>query len=314
MCDQELKFFQELQEEDSICRSMHHLSTAPHHHHHPTTVIPHNTTSESPDRYTNTYSNSTKRQSPLSPSAFQEPVFKRATLHPPSSPSTPTAAAADYHLLGFTRLPLPHSFPAASPPPLRRTVSEPIHSTETINTAAPPPQFSEFPTSPGPVLNQPLQESSSRNIVQESFPFPNAAPVIHRTVSDPNPVANRQVVAAGGTPPRPPLARNVSRSPSCGESPSTKRLKRMKERLREMSQWWNQVVREGEEEDSDSENYSSDNIPKDESEGDMEDPSQEAVWVEKNGECLVLHFKCPCGNGYQILLSGKNCYYKLTNF
>lgn len=43
-------------------------------------------------------------------------------------------------------------------------------------------------------------------------------------------------------------------------------------------------------------------------------PTQEAVFVEKSGECLVLHFNCPCGNGYQILLSGNNCYYKLTTF
>lgn len=41
---------------------------------------------------------------------------------------------------------------------------------------------------------------------------------------------------------------------------------------------------------------------------------QEAVFVEKSGDGLVLHFRCPCGNGYQILLSGNNCYYKLTTF
>ncbi|GFQ08800.1 hypothetical protein PHJA_003024000, partial [Phtheirospermum japonicum] len=199
----------------------------------------------------------------------------------------------------------------------------PIHFANAINPPAPPQQSSEFSIPPNPVLRQPLQESPNRNIVlQDSFPFPNAAPVIHRTVSDPNPVANLQVVAAGGTPspiPRSPLARNVPRSPSCGESPSAKyiplqRLRRMKERLREMSQWWNQVVIEGEEEGTESENYFSDNIQKGESETEMENPSQEAVWVEKNGECLVLHFKCPCGTGYQILLSGNDCYYKLTNF
>ena len=43
-------------------------------------------------------------------------------------------------------------------------------------------------------------------------------------------------------------------------------------------------------------------------------PCEEAVWVERNGECLILHFKCPCGKGYQILLTGKSCYYKLTAF
>ncbi|GKV47830.1 hypothetical protein SLEP1_g54689 [Rubroshorea leprosula] len=38
---------------------------------------------------------------------------------------------------------------------------------------------------------------------------------------------------------------------------------------------------------------------------------EDVVWVEKTGECLVVHFKCPCGKGYQILLSGGKCYCKL---
>ncbi|KAL0433198.1 UNVERIFIED_CONTAM: hypothetical protein Slati_2654100 [Sesamum latifolium] len=251
-------------------------------------------------------------------------ILQKGHSPSPSSPST----TADYRLLGFTKLPLPHPFPAASPPPLRRTISEPIYSTDTFNSAAPPPQLSEFPTSPGPVLNQQIQESSNRNIVQESYTFPDTLPVIHRTVSDPNPVRNQQVVAGSRTPPLPPLSRNVSRSPNCGESPSTKRLKRMRDRLKEMSQWWNQVVCEGEEDENESEDYSTDNINNvrvnfqflhfifcfhDEPEVDTENPPQEAVWVEKNGECLVLHFKCPCGNGYQILLFRSNCYYKLTD-
>lgn len=39
--------------------------------------------------------------------------------------------------------------------------------------------------------------------------------------------------------------------------------------------------------------------------------SEEAVSVEKVGECLIIDFKCPCSSGYKILLSGGNCYYKL---
>ncbi|KAL6526633.1 hypothetical protein OROGR_015723 [Orobanche gracilis] len=317
MSDQEPKFFHGLQDEHTICRSMHHLFTASshprHHHHHPTTA------SDSPD------TNSTKRQYPLSPSSFQEPLPKRATLHFPSSPSTAvgndsSASEDDDHLFGFTRLPLPHPFPAtASPPPLQRTLSEPLHSPDAINPPAPPPQSSGFRLSPNPVPRQPLQENPNRSTVpQDSYPFPNAEPVIHRTISDPSPVANIQAESVDGTPPRrPPLARNLSRSPSCVESPSTKRLRRMKERLSEMSQWWNQVVREGEEEDHESENYFVHKIHKhlqEEPENETGNSSQEAVWVEKNGESLVIHFKCPCGAVYQILLSGNNCYYKLTNF
>ncbi|GER41689.1 hypothetical protein STAS_18418 [Striga asiatica] len=330
MSEQELKFSQEFQEEDSICRSMYHLSTAAshrhghrhrHRHHHPNTAA---ATSGAPDAYTTTaYVNSSKRQSPLSPSSFQEPVSKKASLHYPSSPSTAaaedvTAVADECDLFGFTRLPFPHPFPAvASSPPLRRTVSEPIHTADDINPSAPPAQ-SEFPFQSDPFSNPPQENPNPNNVLQDSLPLPNAPPVVHRTVSDPSPLANHQVVAAGGTPPysrRPPLARNNQRSPSCAESPSTKRLRRMKERLKEMSQWWNQVVHEDEEDDDESENDFTENIQKEGPENDeVENPSQEAVWVEKKGECLVLHFKCPCGTVYQILLSGNNCYYKLTHF
>lgn len=42
-----------------------------------------------------------------------------------------------------------------------------------------------------------------------------------------------------------------------------------------------------------------------------EEKGSESVWVEKAGEGLVIHFKCPCKKGYEILLAGNNCYYKL---
>ncbi|CAA0818237.1 Unknown protein [Striga hermonthica] len=294
---------QEFQDEDTICRSMHHLSTAASHHHlhQPTAAA----ASELPEVYT-----TTKRQYPLSPSSFQEPLPKRANLHNPSSPST----GAGHDLSGFTRLPLPHTFPAAaSLSPLRRTISEPIRS-DVINPSAP----RAFPTFPGPVSSQPQEYPNLNPILQDSVQLPIAAPGIHRTVSDPSPLSNHPVVATGSTPPlsrRPPLARNAQRSPSCDESPSTKRLRRMKERLKEMSQWWNQVVHEDEGEDDESENDFIENTQKEEAKDDeVGNPTKEAVWVEKNGECLVLHFKCPCGTVYQILLSGNNCYYKLTNF
>ena len=38
---------------------------------------------------------------------------------------------------------------------------------------------------------------------------------------------------------------------------------------------------------------------------------EESVYVERVEEGLTVHFKCPCGKGYQILLSGRSCYYKL---
>ncbi|KAL3642355.1 hypothetical protein CASFOL_013170 [Castilleja foliolosa] len=263
MSDQELNFFQDPQIEDSICRSMHHLSTVSHHHHHHLAAA-----HGPPAAQTNTgCMNSTKRQAPLSPSSFQEPVSKRATLHFPSSPSTAAAEGLtcdDSHLFGFTRLPLPHPFPAVSvTSPLRRTVSEPIHFASAINPPAPPQQSSEFSIPPNPVSRQPLQESPNRlTVLQDSFP-------VHY--------------------------------PLCSENYNCKseadRGSARGHRLRLSLFGLAGITSAG-----------------DESENEMQNASQEAVWVEKNGECLVIRFKCPCGTGYQILLSGNDCYYKLTNF
>ncbi|KAL7258350.1 hypothetical protein ACSBR1_004469 [Camellia fascicularis] len=38
---------------------------------------------------------------------------------------------------------------------------------------------------------------------------------------------------------------------------------------------------------------------------------EEAVSVERSGKWLIVHIKCSCGKGYQILLYGNICYYKL---
>ncbi|OMO95207.1 hypothetical protein CCACVL1_05496 [Corchorus capsularis] len=84
------------------------------------------------------------------------------------------------------------------------------------------------------------------------------------------------------------------------DRPSAKRVKRMKEWMKEMNQW----VYESSREDGDVCNTEA---TKEDSEVDCE----EAVRVQKIGDCLDLLFKCPCGKGYQILLSGQNCYYKL---
>lgn len=306
MSDQETNFLHQLQDEDSICRSMLKLST----------VSDHQSSSAadgSLDPYPTTCVCSAKRQFPLSRSLMvQEPAPKRATLHPPSSPSTATAEAQDQDLFGYKKLQLPPGFISASPPPLRRTLSEPIYSPGTVHSAAPPPQLPELLTSPPPIKTQPRQEVCNRNVSQESYPFPETAPLLYRTVSDPNPAFNRQVVAAARTPPRPPARRNASRSPSFGESPNARRLRRMKEQLREMSQWANQVSNDADdgEETVESSHRCSDEATK--LQDESEDLPQEAVFVEKSGDCLVLHFRCPCGNGYQILLSGNNCYYKLT--
>ncbi|XP_060215824.1 uncharacterized protein LOC132642812 [Lycium barbarum] len=91
------------------------------------------------------------------------------------------------------------------------------------------------------------------------------------------------------------------------------RLKRMKDGMREMRQWCDLMIQE---EDVQEETEPEENkiVKDDETESGGEPLCEEAVWVERMGSCLILHFKCPCGKGYQILLSGNNCYYKLTNF
>ncbi|XP_075516017.1 uncharacterized protein LOC142550854 [Primulina tabacum] len=287
MSDQETILFHEIQQEDTNFEAdalnRLHLSTAVHHHHQ-TTAIPYQTAAEPPESCT-TYSNTKKRQF-LPPMAFQEPS-KRANLHC-SCPHAPNAAANNNSstnpFLGFTALALPLPFPSSPSLPLRRTISEPTHFSGHILTP---------PLQEGPVINKKEAESST----------------ILRTISDPTPAANLKASNAI-TPPRPPPSRKVMESLSLGESPDTMRLKRIKERLSEMNQWWNHVMSEEEEDQEDE----CKNIPKAEPETETDKPQEEAVWVEQNGNCLVLHFKCPCGNGYQVLLNGNNCYYKLTSF
>ncbi|KAL3507481.1 hypothetical protein ACH5RR_032863 [Cinchona calisaya] len=228
---------------------------------------------------------STKRQSPSSFYPLQEPSSERATLSPPSSSTAAATFSGDHRILGFTKLPLPFTA-------LRRTTSDLINS----------PGVNNLSEAMGNFLNNQLPESSAVNSAACSPSQP-----LYRSISDPTSASYQVVTTTNSTPPRPPAARQ--------ESPNTKRLKRMKNRLREMSQWWNEVIKEGEEDGGSEDN---DSLPKDESEvsqvSENEGPCEEAVWVERNGECLILHFKCPCGKGYQILLNGKNCYYKLTAF
>ncbi|XVE62659.1 hypothetical protein DITRI_Ditri06bG0136900 [Diplodiscus trichospermus] len=171
-------------------------------------------------------------------------------------------------LAGFSKLPLPQLHRSASDPctPSRPNLSENINA----------------------LGDTPLSKGSS------SCPaLPPKAPVLSRSISDP-------IVSP---------AKSFSRTSSSNEmvmelykeeSPRAKRLRRMKERMKEMSQWWDEAMREVE-----------DVCTTEAMKENGEFLCEEAVTVEKVGECLDLHFRCPCGKGYKILLSGKNCYYKL---
>ncbi|CAK9184247.1 unnamed protein product [Ilex paraguariensis] len=231
---------------------------------------------------------SMKRRSTSSLS-FQEPTSKKPTLQPSCTTTT------DHHgLHGFTKLPLPITTPL-----LRRCVSDPINSTGTDNagSSAASVQF----------LN--LQSPENHNIsVPAASPSPaNPSQSFRRPVSYPTSSAYQVTT---NTPPRVSLARTFSRSPSSGEigphsvekeSPNSKRLKKMKEKMREMRQWWDQIMHEGEDDDYGSE-INNRNTLKDNCETESVEAIQESVWVERNGECKTIHFKCPCGEGYEVRL------------
>lgn len=85
--------------------------------------------------------------------------------------------------------------------------------------------------------------------------------------------------------------------------------------MKEINQLWDEIIIpaddeppcENHEEDDKGTELENINAIKSDSEIDCE----ESVTVERNGECLIIHFKCSCGEGYQILLYRRNCYYKL---
>nr|XP_009782141.1 PREDICTED: flocculation protein FLO11 isoform X2 [Nicotiana sylvestris] len=114
------------------------------------------------------------------------------------------------------------------------------------------------------------------------------------------------------------LSQNVQESSGVvnnAESPATMRLKRMKQGMKEMRQWFDLMIQEDAQvEKASSEENKSLKENETETETETEASCEEAVWVERMGNSLVLHFRCPCGDGYQILLSGNNCYYKLLTF
>lgn len=104
------------------------------------------------------------------------------------------------------------------------------------------------------------------------------------------------------------------------EDSNLMRMRRMKDRLREMKKWWDEVIQEEEEQVDEGNKAVSVSqvdegnkaVPVSQDDSVMEDGAEETVsveWVEKS---LCINFKCPCGKGYQILLSGNKCFYKLV--
>ncbi|KAL9392649.1 hypothetical protein Peur_016569 [Populus x canadensis] len=170
-------------------------------------------------------------------------------------------------------------------------------------------------------------------------PICSTDPVLRRCLSDPcSPpnVANLVAQSPPGSskkgsaslPPKPPLRRSVSdlspnkslsRSSSSNGSSSFKWLKKMRDSMKEINQWWDEIMPDTDEVfaepcdfEEEAEKLGSEDNPTDATEkSDSMKDYEESVCVEKSGDCFIVHFKCPCGKRYQILLSGGNCYYKI---
>ncbi|KAK7295309.1 hypothetical protein RJT34_18215 [Clitoria ternatea] len=258
-----------------------------------------------------------KHQSPITDPSLVEPNDLLSTLHlnnhrqppstavnkrrsPPFISGEPCAKKLscdpeDHNTLhhGFSAISLPLDVSSlvnrnSSFPALRRTLSEPLN--------LPPPESSTPPAVKGSSL-------------------PPLPPSLRRTVSDVT-----------------PDNKGFSGSLCCSEettttavtatTPDSMRLKRMKDRLIEMRDWWDQVIKEDEEEGEKAEEE-----PEEGGENcalaAVEDKilsqdvlerehTEEAISVEWAEKLLSLIFRCPCGKGYELLLSDNKCYYKLV--
>ncbi|XP_057506145.1 uncharacterized protein LOC130789414 [Actinidia eriantha] len=226
---------------------------------------------------------SVKRPPPSSPS-LQEPTPKKQQISLLTSPSSSSTAT---------------STTTTSLPVLRRCISDPINSPGTTTATQCSP------------------ETAKTNVLESLPPLPQ---ILGRSVSDPLHSPHHLTTAATTTttphtaPRKSPLSPNsgeLGAESNRGEGRSSRRLNLMKDRMREMILWWDQFVRDGEDEGIEGNNNANCNGDGEKITECDECETEVAVSVERTGDCLVIHFKCPCNRGYQILLAGNNCYYKL---
>ncbi|XP_059599040.1 uncharacterized protein LOC132255190 [Vitis vinifera] len=138
-----------------------------------------------------------------------------------------------------------------------------------------------------------------------------------------SPAANKRSRDTKTLPPLPPLRRSISEllpvvsPPRTGvsghgemvtgspvvsqDNPDPERFKRMMERMKEMKQWWHEVVLEVEDAGSHHNNTN------EASNAETED----LVIIERMGDFISIYLKCPCSKTYQLLISGSNCFYRL---
>ncbi|XP_050216000.1 uncharacterized protein LOC126667078 [Mercurialis annua] len=273
-----------------------------------------------------TISSNNKRRSPdqpttslfLDPSSLQDHQIpkKPKKLFLDNPPLQETKETVPISLRGFTKITLP----CISPPLLRRCHSDPptAHHLESFsgfganaNHLTTPPQ-----SPPDNVKMMAGGNSADTNTDSGSGASAGAGAT--------TPASKTPVTAS--LPPRPPLLRRTVSEPSPDKSlsrtssstdyayaadsiPNYQLMKRMRDYTKEMNQWWDQFLP-----DQDTgEKHEEENITQhaNAKKADLVTDFEEAVNVEKTGECLTVHFKCPCSKGYKILLDGKSCYYRL---
>ncbi|KAJ8763919.1 hypothetical protein K2173_003701 [Erythroxylum novogranatense] len=279
--------------------------TSDHHHHHP--YHPHapcttcgccgttSTTATTSIPATISPSSSNKRRSPEStaPTIEDQLIPKK-----PKKLFFSENSDSNRCLHGFSKISLPFDLSGTQTQTLQRTMSDPT---------SPPPvaALSGVVTGAVTVVPQSPSDSSKNNnnnngginattttpaSKASSKTLPPRPTPIRRTVSDPSP------------------ANTLSRSSSCDDASNSLWLKKMKDCIKQMNQWWDEYMPgEQEEDERKSPQDNSNNNERKNDEGDDE----EAVSVEKAGDCFMINFRCPCRKGYQILLSGRSCYYRL---
>ncbi|KAH7862506.1 hypothetical protein Vadar_005813 [Vaccinium darrowii] len=215
---------------------------------------------------------SIKKRSPSStPSDLQEPISKKLSLRPSSS------STFDQPLTnGFTKVALPFALPitwaSQSTPTLRRCVSDPVSS---------PGSSTDKNGDSSRVVTNPLSPEIAKIGGLASTPSPAKAgssasatlPIFRRSFSDPSPKAYQEVVTPSDS--------------VIGQMPNSKRVKRMRDGIRVMKQWLDEVMHEGKEDEFEDEEEDGGYVehkngtPKDH---EPQAESEEAVSVETSGK------------------------------
>ncbi|CAI0414885.1 unnamed protein product [Linum tenue] len=210
-------------------------------------------------------------------------------------------------------------------------------SPETLSGVVIPPGFSKIalplsaqsispPPAGSPALvaavSPNLRCGSSQNLIPQS-------PATSNVVPNDSPTPSSKAPGSASRPPLPPLRRSWSLPSPDKPAPSTssdavsgnpphheEKLKAVGNWIKEVAKWWDEfhtvdempvVVDQAEKKVPDDDDNASNAVKDDKESAGCE----ESVNVERTGECLIINFKCPCKKGYQILLSGTSCYYKL---